>query len=60
MELTQSHVQWQDLVLVCKTYRPAYTTCFLEDEPAKFETCMRHQKLNINLEKLCILLVCDV
>jgi hypothetical protein len=34
--------------------------CPLEDEPTRFETCSRHQELNINLERLCILLVCVV
>jgi hypothetical protein len=34
--------------------------CLPEDEPTRFETCRRHQKLSINLENLCIWLVCVV
>ena len=34
----------------CKTYHTACTTCLPKDEPTSFETCRRHQKVNINLE----------
>ena len=33
----------------CKTYHIAYTNVSLRMNPRGFETCMRHQKLNINL-----------
>ena len=28
--------------------------CLPEDKPTRFETCRRHQKLNINLEKCAL------
>ena len=34
----------------CKTYHTVCTTFLPQNEPTRFETCRRHQKLNINLE----------
>ena len=34
----------------CKTYHTVCATCLPQNEPVRFKTCWRHQKLNSNLE----------